>query len=343
MPYMTAPASKDWREVIAPDEEQRFNGYAEQLLALQRRRNEKYGTGRSLHRKGLLGVEATFEVTGEGSPEARAGIFAQPGTYAAYVRFSNGSFEVKPDGKADIRGMAIKVMGVAGKKVIPGLEDKKTQDFLLIQLPSTAFKNADEFMALIRAASNPLLALPRLLGAFGFRAFSLLAHLSKALKPVRRSLATTRFFSAVPIRCGDHAAKLVAVPSADGPTVPDQGNTFLAEDLAARLARGPVVYDLHVQLFRDEKTTPIEDASVIWSEADAPRDRVARITLTKQDPASERGKKVGELIEQLSFDPWHALVEHRPLGDMMRARNYAYRLSTKERKALPEPDEPAKI
>ena len=45
-----------------------------------------------------------------------------------------------------------------------------------------------------------------------------------------------------------------------------------------------------------------------------------------------------ELIEGMAFDPWHALEAHRPLGNMMRARNAAYRLSTGERKALQEPD-----
>jgi hypothetical protein len=41
----------------------------------------------------------------------------------------------------------------------------------------------------------------------------------------------------------------------------------------------------------------------------------------------------------MSFDPWHALEAHRPLGAMMRARNHAYRVSTKERQAAAEPEE----
>ena len=65
---------------------------------------------------------------------------------------------------------------------------------------------------------------------------------------------------------------------------------------------------------------------------------MAKLTLPKQDVASPRGKKVAELIEKLSFDPWHALEDHRPLGNMMRARNHAYRESTQERGAAPEPD-----
>ena len=43
-------------------------------------------------------------------------------------------------------------------------------------------------------------------------------------------------------------------------------------------------------------------------------------------------------MERLSFDPWHAGEDFRPLGNMMRARNVAYRLSTQERGAAAEPE-----
>ena len=49
-------------------------------------------------------------------------LFARPGRYRAYVRFSNGASAHQPDGKGDVRGVAIKVLGVAGTKIIPGLE-----------------------------------------------------------------------------------------------------------------------------------------------------------------------------------------------------------------------------
>jgi hypothetical protein len=35
--------------------------------------------------------------------------------------------------------------------------------------------------------------------------------------------------------------------------------------------------------------------------------------------------------ELLSFNPWHALAEHQPLGNVMRARRRAYAVSTKFR------------
>ncbi len=110
---------------------------------------------------------------------------------------------------------------------------------------------------------------------------------------------------------------------------------FLAEELTATLRKKPVEYDFQLQFFEDEKTTPIEDASVDWP---TPYLTVARLTLPVQDVASERGRRLAELLEGFSFDPWHALEELRPLGSMMRARNPAYRVSTQERKASHEPD-----
>jgi hypothetical protein len=127
--------------------------------------------------------------------------------------------------------------------------------------------------------------------------------------------------------------------AANGAAVPKGASSeYLGEELAARLRRGPVVYDFRVQFYRDETKTPIEDASVEWREADAPFDTVARLTLLQQDLSSVRGRKIAEAIEGYSFDPWHATEDFRPLGNMMRARNHAYRVSTQERKAAAEPD-----
>ena len=114
---------------------------------------------------------------------------------------------------------------------------------------------------------------------------------------------------------------------------------YLRRDLAARLGKGGAEFDLGVQLFRDAKRTPIEDATVEWPEEVAPRQSVAILALPIQDLDSERGRAVAARVEAMSFDPWHALEAHRPLGAMMRARNPAYRLSTVERGAAREPDD----
>ena len=65
---------------------------------------------------------------------------------------------------------------------------------------------------------------------------------------------------------------------------------------------------------------------------------MGRLTIPRQDLRLPRNRRVADFVETLSFDPWHAPEEFRPLGNMMRARNVAYRLSTQERGVAPEPD-----
>lgn len=333
----------DWKESIPADEAERFERHARELRDLQKVRASVQGMGRALHARAQAGVEAEFTVLADVPEHARVAFFGAPGTYRAYVRFSNGSGVRQPDRKPDVRGVAIKIFGVPGKKLIPGLEDARTQDFLLIHSPAMPVRDADEFFVLVRAAKNPLLLLPRLLLGLGpARALQVLPRLAKGLSKPVASLATTRYYSAVPIRFGAYAAKFMIEPHARGE---DGGKASTPEDLgaelAARLRNGPVSYDFRVQFFRDEQRTPIEDASVEWREEDAPFVTLARLTLPTQDLASERGKRVAESIEQLSFDPWHALEELRPIGNVMRARNPAYRESTIARAAAPDPDQPA--
>ncbi len=328
-----------WTETIASDEGVRFERYAEDLRTIQRRAAAGGPKSRALHAKGQAGLEAELSVLADVPPHARVGIFGAPATYRAFVRFSNGASRRQSDRKPDVRGVALKVLGVGGKKLIAGMENARTQDFLLIQSAATPFRSADEFIGFIKAAQKPALLLPRAIRLFGIgRTFQLLRGLVKETSQPIGSLATTRYFSALPIRWGSYAAHYALAPHA-APEAHAKTPEDLGAELADRLRKGPVSYDLRVQFYVDAEKTPIEDASLEWLERDAPFTPVARLTLSQQDPASPGGRRLAESIERLSFDPWHAPIEFRPLGNMMRARNPAYRVSTKERNAAEEPDE----
>ena len=331
----------DWTETVPGDETARFEAHAEALRDLQRGIANGGAASRGLHAKGQAGVAAELTVMPDLPEHARIGLFATPTTYPAYVRFSNGSNGRQADKKPDVRGLAIKVVGVPGKKIIPGMEDAQTQDFLLIQSPTTPFKDADEFVAFVRAAGSPASLLPKMIGQFGLvRAFKMIRRMVKGVSAPVISRATIRYFSALPIKYGPYAVHYALQPHASPEPNAKRGSSpdYLEEELATRLKQGPVVFDFRVQFYGDKLATPIEDASVEWKEADAPFITVARLTLPEQDIRSPRGARVSKWVEELSFDPWHALEEHRPLGNMMRARNAAYRLSTKERGAAGEPD-----
>jgi len=333
--------SKNWKETIPDDEAARFERYAEQLRDLARARARGGKASRALHAKGNAGVEAQFTVLPDLPEHARVGLFSSPKTFPAWVRYSNGAGARQSDKKGDVRGIALKIVGVDGKKVIPGLEDAKTQDFLMIQSSAQPFSNADDFVWLVTAAAKPLTLLPRLFGHFGLVAgFRLLKTFMGAINRPVPSLSTSSYYSALPTRFGDYAVRYALIPRVGPATGAKMGSAadYLGDELAGRLEEGPVVFDFKIQFFVDDKRTPIEDGAVDWLETDSPYLTVATLTLPTQDAKSERGVAIAEFIEGLSFDPWHAQELLRPLGNMMRARNAAYRLSTRERGAAKEPD-----
>ena len=78
-------------------------------------------------------VRAVFRVDPDLDPRLRYGIF-QPGQeYNAWIRFSNGNSEVLSGRWPDARGMAIKLVGVEGRKLLD--DESHTQDFVLASNP----------------------------------------------------------------------------------------------------------------------------------------------------------------------------------------------------------------
>lgn len=323
-----------WQEKIASGEEELFERLAKTLV------EARSGDGRTLHRYSQVGLEGRLVVS-EGIPSTHAqGLFAKPGSFECFVRFSSGAGRAQSDRTPDVRGVAIKVVGVAGEKVIPGLAAAQTQDFLAILSNTFAIPDAETFVGIVSAArKGPLAVLGYLIRRVGFfRALALAGALGKAQDKGKVSLAERTFFVPLAIRWGEHAAKIRVRP-ASLPATPAQvpaGEHGLTEALRARVRAAPLSFIVEAQLFVDEQRTPIEDGSVEWLESVSPFVEVARLEIPAQDPDSARGKLIGQTCEAMSFDPWHALVEHRPLGSIMRARNAAYRVSTMARNATSE-------
>ena len=65
----------------------------------------------------------------------------------------------------------------------------------------------------------------------------------------------------------------------------------------------------------------VEDSMTEWKEALAPFYQVATIRIPQQvfDTSDQN-----EFCEGLSFSPWHALPEHKPLGVVNRLRKVIY-------------------
>jgi hypothetical protein len=329
---MTTPAT-DWKEVVPLEEAAQFEDLAAQLGAQQQGLGQKSGTmRRGLHAKVNVAARAQFEVHADVPAHLKVGLFAEPKTFDAVVRFSNGGPVMEADKKPDVRGLGVKLIGVGGKKLIPGMEGCVTQDFLAILASAVPFRDPAEFIFFVKAARSPLTLVPKAIFGLGLqRALSLLGQLQKGLGAPLTALHTNRYFSALPIRFGPYAAKFSFTP-VETPPVP--GEADLGAALVKVLEARPVKWHFQVQLFADETRTPIEDPTVDW---DTPWTTLATLTLPQQSVSSPKGQELSRWAEGLSFDPWHAQEELRPLGAMMRARSPAYRVSTQNRKAAPEP------
>lgn len=334
--------STDWREQIPDGEAAEFEALAERLRALQRRRAQKAPLGRALHYRSHGDPIGTLRILPELPAWAAVGPFSAPGELAAICRFSNGNGRDEPDNRPDARGLAVKLLGVPGPKILPGLEHALTWDLVCILNRTMPMRTAADFVDLVEASSSPpLRAIGKFVETVGWKQLiPTVQRLQAGLGRPVPSLCAVEWHTSVPIRWGQTAVKYGFFPvssSAPSPAISDKAPDRLAQDLRARLSAGPVVFELRIQGFVDEQRTPIEDPTVLWEDAVSPWLPVARLELPAQDLDSPEGLRRFEAIEKMSFDPWHAPAEFRPLGAIMRARAAAYRLSGIERAASAEP------
>ncbi len=321
-------------ETIAADEEKTFEGFGQELAEMQKKRAAAgAGLKRALHLKQHVGVVGTLEVNAAQS--ARSGVFAEQGrSYPVYVRVSSGASAAQPDKAPDVRGLAVKLVGVEGQKLIAGMEQELTQDFLFLNDPAIPFKDPFEFMAFQRAAAaGGAKLVPKLFAQVGLlRGFAIVGRALRS--PKVASIATHAFHTCAPLSLAGSAAKLGLFPMPSAVHPPGTGEGMYRSDLVARLQQGPLSWSLRAQMYKDDKCTPIEDTSVVWQ---GPWVTLGTLTLPQQDATTARGEEISSLVESLSFDPWHSLEAHRPVGAIMRARAHAYKWSVTTRSAAPEP------
>ena len=306
------------QESVPPDEATATESIAELLKA---KITEEYPTGimrRDAHPKMHGLVKADFIVEPDLPEELRIGIFREPKTYRAWIRFSNQSNTISPDRKPDIRGMAIKLMGVPGEKLLEAEKDEQTQDFILISTPAFVTKDVEEFDGLLKAMTG---SIPAQLG-FYLTHLRVVLNVLKSLKKFANPLQI-RYFSTTPYLWGGTAVKYSTIPRVDVPdTVPkNPEDNYLRAAMIGQLERGEARFDFAVQLQTDARTMPIEDPGKEWSEAASPFRKVASIVIPRQSFDSEQQRAFGE---NLSYTPWHSLPEHRPLGGVNRARKMVY-------------------
>jgi hypothetical protein len=300
---------------------------------------------RSVHAKSHAILKGTLTVLSNLPAVLSQGLFAQAGTYPVILRLSSTPGDILDDRVSTPRGLAIKVIGVAGER-LPGSEGAVTQDFILINGPAFAAPDAKSFLKNLKllagttdkapglksALATALRGAEKIVEAFGGESGTL-----KSLggHPATHPLGET-FFTQVPVLYGKYIAKLSIAPqSPDLKSLKDKhvdithSPNALREVVVDYFRDHSAVWDVRVQLCRDLETMPIENSATVWPEEISPFIPVAQLTVAQQ-PAWSDARSVA-VDDQTAFSPWHGIAAHRPLGSIMRVRKAAYEASAQFR------------
>jgi hypothetical protein len=265
-------------------------------------------------------VRAEFRILEDIPVQFRKGIFEKAAVFPAWIRFAGPGPYWPPDSKDNgILSVGIKLMNVPGEKFLP--DEKLTQDFLGISSPTFTTPNIQENLKLQHHiyAGTPVLYFLNPLDSH---------YLDMVMQALYARMNTSplevRYWSCVPFLLGERQAMKYAVRPCSKTRTRIPKNLpadYLRQAMAATLSSREVEFDFLVQPQTDPRRMPIEDASIEWPETLSPFTPVAKIKIPTQRFESPEADK---FARELSFNPWHAIAAHRPLGNQNRARRIIY-------------------
>jgi hypothetical protein len=261
------------------------------------------------------------------------GVFAAANTFPAWVRFSGPGPDSPPDiDDVGFVSIGVKLMGVPGPKL---MEDEKfTQDLVGICTPTfvtpDVFANSQLQAWIVKG--TPVFYF------FNWQHMHLLDMLMQALwNETQYNPLEARYYSCVPYLLGEGRAMLYSVrPKLNFrskiPRLPFRPpDNYLRDAMVATLAQRDVEFDILLQLQTDPFRMPIENAAVRWPEKLSPFVPAATLRIPRQKFDSPAQLA---FANNLSYNPWHCLPEHRPLGNQSRARRRLYRTLSQLRQTM---------
>jgi hypothetical protein len=269
-------------------------------------------------------VRGEFIVRDDLPEHMRRGLYAHPRAFRAWVRFSGpGPYVTTDIDDAGFMSISIKLMGVPGPKLLD--DERFTQDMFGVSTPTfvtpdTKANAALQHWSYKNAALLYFLAFPQ---------SHVLDGIMQALWiKTQSSPLEGEYFSCVPYLLGEGQAMQYSVrprlktrtPVPRLPLRPP--DNYLRDAMVATLAKQEVEFDILLQVQTDPFRMPIENNAVLWPEKLSPRVPAAVLRIPKQtfdSPEQLAFQKV------LSFNPWHCIHEHRPLGNQSRARLRMYK------------------
>jgi hypothetical protein len=296
---------------------------------------------RDTHPKANACLHARFDVEKDINISYQQGIFQPGASYTLWMRFSNAVEEVTSDYVKDFRGLSMKLFGINGervsmselpivngkRKLLPHGDEKNSQDFLF--LGHDAFFAADP-MDFFQFFSTPFFqyAITHPTGAF-----NILDGSQRVVNPLDISWNSVTGYAlgdANQEGVYEHVVRYALEScEANSGEAPDKNKPdYLAENLAKQLEKGSGCLDFYIQKQVNAEDMPVENALVAWGQKASPFIKIARISIPSQVFTSEAQK---DFCENLSFNPWHSLKAHKPIGGINRARRIVMKDVSDER------------
>lgn len=263
-------------------------------------------------------AHGVFRVRQDLPAKLRVGLFAGS-QYPLWVRFSSDTLPTLGDFESTL-GVALKLFDAPTPKIF-GQPDETTFDFILQNMDVFFVDTAADMCEFTRAS-----VVDRNVQAY-LDAHPRTAEILKRMAKPAASVLATPYWSGLPFALGaDHFVKYKLEPTlaADPPATAPADPTYLAADLARRLAAGPATFRFCVQLRTDPETMPLDRATVPWPETESPYVPVAEIELPCQDVTARGQAAYGE---HLSWNIWRVTADHAPQGSIAEARKAVYAAS----------------
>ena len=303
----------------------------QRIISLLKERLEKdypepERTLRDAHPKQHGLVKAEFTVLDDIPEKYKIGVFKEAKTYKSWIRFSNLSGLKSPDISKDSRGMAIKLMGVEGTKILTEESTAETQDFVFMSTQIFVTKDVKGFANLLAAVNCGKIA-----AGLHFLFHLKLLKLFSKIRIQVPSLFGIEWGSTTPYLLGENSVKYAISPTVpSNATLPegDPSPNYLRERMVTYLNEKDAYLDFYIQVQVDAEKMPIEDPRVLWDRSLSPFIKVASIRIMKQEFDTPAQQLYGD---NLSFTPWHSLPVHRPLGGINRGRKAIYDTMSKFR------------
>ena len=265
----------------------------------RRTRNNPPPATRAVFRK-VHGVAHGYLERATNLPEDwKLGIFAHE-RLDAWMRFSSDAAPTDADLGTTL-GIGIKLFGVPGLKALG--ENGETAD-LILQNASRFFvddaKSMVEFTyaGVVQQNYDAYLAQHRLT-----------RDILNEMTAPRGSVLTSTYWAILPFHLGQEIIKYRLHPETPPEDVPDDGQDYLATDMANRLRKSDYRFQLQVMPRTDPATMPLDKATVEWPATQGSWHTVATLVIPRQDITVPGQCEYGQ---NLSFNIWRALPENAP-------------------------------